>query len=349
MVTQIVLGRVWDFGYVIGRWGVSGEALYIPVNTCLGKDDIMYVLNRGYELVPNSPWNRTVGGTHITKIRAGTEPGDEELIAEFLKYGDSPGDLIWPSGMALDSQENIYVTDEWMNRVSVYDSNGAFIKLWGTAGSGDGELNRPSGIATDGNDQFFIVDSLNHRVQRFNMDGEFLGNWGSFGSGPGQFNTPWGIGFDQDGRVYVADYKNDRVQKFSPDGTYLAEFGSSGTGRGELRRPSDVSVDAEGDVYVCDWGNNRVQVYNEDGKFMTTFIGDARELSKWARQLVESNPDAMKRRREVKTLEPEWRFERPVGVTFDVTKRRLLVCDTNRHRIQIYNKVNNYLEPQRNL
>jgi hypothetical protein len=39
----------------------------------------------------------------------------------------------------------------------------------------------------------------------------------------------------------------------------------------------------------------------------------------------------------------------PTAVRFDPEKMRLLVVDTPRSRIQIYNKVKDYMEPQINL
>ena len=115
----------------------------------------------------------------------------------------------------------MYVTDEWLNRVSIFDKDGNFLRDWGMAGSGDGEFNGPSGIAIDPQDVLYIVDSRNHRVQKFTKDGEFLAKWGSLGSAEGQFNAPWGITIDQQGHVYVADHKNHRVQKFTPDGEFI--------------------------------------------------------------------------------------------------------------------------------
>ena len=349
VLTQIVLGRVFDYAYAVGRWGSSGTTFSNPLKAVFGKNDAVYVLCRGYEVVPNMPWNRASFGVRICKVAIGLEAGDEELIGEFSRFGDAEGQLIWPAGIALDSQENIYVTDEWMNRISVFDSSGNHLRTWGTAGEGDGEINRPSGIAIDGSGDVLIVDSMNHRVQRFTGDGAFLEKWGSFGDGDGELNTPWGIGQDSDGNVYVADHKNHRAQKFTPDGQFLANFGSYGDGRGQLNRPSDVDVDPDGDVYVCDWVNNRVQVYDPEGKYLTTFVGDAQELSKWGRLQVEANPDTARRRKEVGDLRVEWGFSMPTGVTFDAEKSRLMAVDNQRHRIQIYNKVRGYLEPQRNL
>jgi hypothetical protein len=129
----------------------------------------------------------------------------------------------------------------------------------------------------------------------------------------------------------------------------VAKFGTYGTGRGELCRPSDVAVDPDGDVYVCDWANNRVQLFAPNGRFITSFVGDARELSKWAQMVADASTEVQKRRREVKSLEPEWRFALPRSVTFDARKRRFIVTDTQRSRLQIYKKLQNYSEPQRNL
>jgi hypothetical protein len=102
-------------------------------------------------------------------------------------------------------------------------------------------------------------------------------------------------------------------------------------------------------VYVCDWANHRVQAFDADGKFFTSFIGDAQQLSKWHQRQVDANADVMKARRRVYTLEPEWRFGVPTAVAFDAVKGRLLVAESQRDRVQIYNKLKDYLEPQFNL
>ena len=190
---------------------------------------------------------------------------------------------------------------------------------------------------------------MNHRIQKFTKDGRYLGKFSSYGNEPGQLDSPWGIDVDKDGFIYVADHKNNRIQKFDPDGSFVQLFGQSGAGRGSLKRPTDVTVDLDGDIYIADWLNNRVQVFAKDGQFLTSFVGDAQVLSKWANMVVVSNPDSVKRRREVGSLRLEWEMSMPTGVTFDTKKNRLLVADTQRHRVQIYQKVNGYMEPQRNL
>lgn len=344
MLTTVAAGRTFDFSHAVG-----GLYMPQPINVAVGEGDMVYVLSRQYEQILDVPWNKTATAAQLNKFTVPDAPYDEEFIGRISKYGDAEGELIWPAGLALDSDENLYITDEWMNRVSVFDKDGELLGVWGAAGAGDGELNRPSGIALDSNDDVYVVDSLNHRVQKFNRDGEYISQFGGFGSDEGEFNAPWGIACDADDYVYVADHKNHRVQKFGADGDFVAAFGRYGKSRGQLNRPSDVAVDPDGDVYVCDWGNDRVQVFAADGGFLASLVGDAQQLAKWHQEQVDANVDVIKARRRVYTLEPEWRFAMPTAVTFDAAKSRLLVADTQRGRLQIYNKVNDYMEPQFNL
>ena len=318
-----------------------------PIASACAAGDKVYVLNRQFEEVLDVPWNKAALYAEVCSFIMPTTPGAEVYLGTFSKYGDGDGELIWPVGIAIDSDENIYIADEWMNRISIFTNSGHFLRNWST--QGDGEFNRTSGIAFDLNDDVYVADSRNHRVRKFTKDGEYILQFGSFGDGPGELNAPWGVAVDDEGSVYVADHKNHRVQKFDANGEFVASFGSYGKGKGQLNRPSDVAVDPDGDVYVCDWGNDRVQVFASDGRFIASFIGDAQQLAKGHQQQVDANPDVIKARRRAYTLEPEWRFAMPTGVTFDVEKSRLIVADIQRSRVQIYNKVKNYMEPQFNL
>jgi len=107
-------------------------------------------------------------------------------------------------------------------------------------------------------------------------------------------------------------------------------------------------------VYICTWNKNawdrgRIQISDAEGRFLTGLVGDAQQLSMWAEMTVAANTDYLKRRREVHSTEPEWTFAQPTAVAFDAAHSRLLVADTQRSRIQIYNKLSNYLVPQMNL
>jgi DNA-binding beta-propeller fold protein YncE len=313
-----------------------------PVAAALGQGNMVYVLNRGIEGISNVAWNKIGYGARVSMTTIGTTPGDEEYIGEFGKYGSGEGEFIWASGIAVDRAEHVYVSDEWLNRINVYDKGGKFLNKWSTLEKEGGLPHGTASITLDADENIYLTDSRSHQVRKFSRDGKFLGGWGRHGEGNGEFNAPWGITVDQQGFVYVADHKNHRVQKFTPEGAFVAQFGRYGTGKGELNRPTDVAVDPDGDVYVCDWANHRIQVFGPEGQFVTSLVGDAQELSKWAKMTLEASPDSMKRRREVRSLEREWRFAFPTAVVFDPRYGRLIVSDTQRNRLQIYNKLKNY-------
>ena len=285
-------------------------------------------------------------------IRVGIMSFDEDYLGEFSKgSGRGEGQWILPIAMALDSQQRVYVTDEHLNRITVFDLDGNFIKQWGEVGTDPGQMNAPGGIAICGEDTIYVVEQRNNRVQRFNTDGESIGMWGEAGDGPGQFNMPWGVGLDNNGQVYVADWRNDRIQRFTRDGQYVATIGTSGAGEGQLSRPSGVCIDSDGYVYVSDWGNERIQLFNSYGEFVQSLRGQA-TLSKWAQDFMSVNPDESNTRNManlVPELPPHYDtpylissqiepyFWGPVSVRLDA-EERLFVVEANRHRIQIYQR-----------
>ena len=334
MLTRTVFNRTYTFSHCIGRNAMAGQGMRFPIDIALTPDNVIYVLNWSDEYAP---------GLRITKCTIG-----EEFILEFGSYGEGDGQFTRVTCIALDKEENVYIADEWLNRISAFDKQGTFLGKWGTPGSGDGELNRPWGLAFDGDDNLWVVDSGNNRIQTFTKDGKFLGKWGKEGRGEGQFNMPWGITVDGKGDIYVADWYNSRVQKFTPGGQFLRSFGAPGSGEGELRRPSDVAVDDEGDVYVADWGNSQIHVYGPEGEYLTTFLGDAHQLSKWAQMTIDANPDYQKARRRVKSMEPEWRLFYPSAIDIN-DQGQIVICDQQRNRLQIYTKEKDYVDPQFNL
>ena len=332
MLTTVAAGRVFDYSYCLGMYGMSGQGFWTPQDFALADDDTVFVINRGAEEL----------GQRISKVTL-----DHQFLGQFGAFGRGDGQFVWPRSIALDGAGSVYATDDFLNRVSIFHPDGAFQCSWGEAGDGKGQLNAPSGMAFDADENLVMVDALNHRVQRFTKDGKYLGGFGCQGADDGQFNMPWGLCLDDCGNIYVADWKNDRVQKFDADGNFLMKFEASASGLGDLHGPTGVAVDSEGDVYVTDWGNHRLQVYGPDGRFITSLVGDAQQPSPWTQTYIDANPDIIKARRRV-DLEPEWRFRRPVAVKID-QQDRIFVLEAARHRLQIYNKVKDYEEHPLNL
>ena len=335
-MTTRVTGATFQYSHTIGRAEFAGPGFRNPVDMVRGEGDLMYVVNRSLEYRPDGKRVTicTVGEDYIGEFARGvTTTGDSPLV-------ESDGSLIWPTSIALDTQGNAYVADEWLNRISMFTKDGEWIGKWGTPGEGDGEINRPSGLAFDSDDHLYLVDSLNHRIQKFTKDGKFLFKWGREGSGDGEFNMPWGIDIDKRGDVYVADWRNDRIQKFTPDGQFLMKFGAPGKGDGELNLPTSVAVDEEGIIYGTDWGNDRLQVFSSDGSFVTKMTGDA-TISAWGKDKVDANPEMWQEREIAQGLEREKDFWGPIAVEVD-SQGRIFVVDSARARIQVYRKQRPY-------
>ena len=338
--------RTFTYESTAARAEHVGAGVRYPIDFALTADDIAYIINRGREDRPD--------GTRLTVMKLGEE--GEEYISTFGSYGEEAGQFIWPVGIALDKDTNVYVTDEWLHRVTKYDKDGEYLTHWGIQGSGDGELNRPSGIAISQEDTIYIVDSRNNRVQTFNLEGTFLGKFGSSGSDNGQFNLPWGMCLDKDSNVFVADWRNDRVQSFTANGEWLATFGTPAVGAsgncynarvnggikhseapvGTFNRPTGVCVDQDGDIYIADWLNNRVQVLSPEGRFITEFTGDG-NLSNMGISKLQSNPDMIRQRNGVRNFTPEKVLWAPCAVRI-AQDNRVIIADTTRHRFQIYRK-----------
>lgn len=331
MLTTTVSGRTWNFSHAIGRNAAAGNGFTQPTDVAVAPGGVIYVLSRGQE---------GAGGVQAPNKRIGKVTITEDFIGDFARE-----ELVWPMGIAVDNDGNIYCTDEFEKQVKVYDADGQRAGEW----DGEGKLVSPSGIACDNDGNVYVTDAATNQALKFTNDGKFLLAFGSGGSGPGQFNKPWGISVDNDGNIYVADWGNNRAQKFSPEGKHLITYGEETSGNaGALNHPSDVAVDSEGDVYVSDWGNKLVRIYEGNGAVLTHLEGDAVEFSKWAKEVVESNPDVVKAYRRVKDTRPLGLFERPVGLAVD-EEDRIIITDSTRGRLQIYAKEKDYMDPQFNL
>jgi sugar lactone lactonase YvrE len=136
-----------------------------------------------------------------------------------------------PTGVAVDSATNIFITDSLNHTIRKITSNGTVSTIAGLAGvwgSSDGTNNAarfylPEGISIAGNGDLFVTDSGNQTLRKISFIGTncvvmtVAGLNGFPGSANGtganaQFYFPAAIGFDSAGYLYVADTGNNTIR-----------------------------------------------------------------------------------------------------------------------------------------
>lgn len=158
----------------------------------------------------------------------------------------------------------------------------------------------------------------------------FLYEWGEPGTGTGQFRALRGIAAtdrpQSDGRtlIVVADTGRDLVRSYTADLMFVDKWGEPGAGPGQFNQPRGVTVDAEGNLLVVDSHNHRVQ---------KTRLGTATLLERPGRFLSSFGSKGS----------GEGELDTPTGIAVDA-EGRILVVDTENHRIQLFDAAGRFLE-----
>ena len=179
-----------------------------------------------------------------------------------------------PGRVAVDSTDNLYVTDPDSGRVVVRNAENRLISI-------KTGFDRPLAIAVDSSAGFYVSDLETGSV------GMFDSNWdpvGELGSGTGEFVSPNDLAIDWlDNSIYVSDGGAHLIKVYSSGGVFQFSFGGRGSGDGQLDHPGAVLVTAAGEVWVADQNNDRVQVFDRLGTFQRCFGYQAGEARKFGR------------------------------------------------------------------
>lgn len=159
--------------------------------------------------------------------------------------------LIFPHGMHVDRDGNIWITDGQDNAPAPAQGRGNAAERAG-----------PLPGATQG-----------HQVFKFSPDGKLLMTLGKPGGAadPDYFYQPNDVVTARNGDIFVAEGHggaNSRILKFAKDGTLIKVIGRKGTGPGEFDQPHALAFDSKGRLFVGDRSNNRIQILDQDGKFL---------------------------------------------------------------------------------
>ena len=270
-------------GYLDGA--AVGSQFDIPVATAVDAKGNVYIadsVNHRVRMISNGTIS-TVAGTGTPGYSG---DGGQASLAE----------LNFPSGVAVDKNGNLYISD-MKNQVirkvtsagviSTYAGNNALGEGFGSDNviATSGQLDDPIGLAVDSAGNLYIADSHSDQnatttqglIRMVNTSG-IISTVVGLGTSAGVLICPEGVAVDASGAIYVSDVELHTVSKFA-NGVLTLNFAGSGyegysgdggpAAKAELADPVGVATDSAGNVYIADTENNRIRRVTPDGTIST--------------------------------------------------------------------------------
>ncbi|MGI8967612.1 MAG: hypothetical protein ACR2GA_00710 [Chloroflexota bacterium] len=176
-----------------------------------------------------------------------------------------PHDQLYdPEAIALDSQGNVYLTDDIGGRIAKYSPAGTLLAEWTLLGPDDGLL---SGLALDRAGNIYTLAKGRGQIIKLSTKGKVLARFATRGSGDGQLMGPTSLAVDAHGDIVVADTYNNRIERFSPTGHFLATWPIISPQPDSSNRPIGLTLDATGNVYVAEMPG-RIEEFSPAGKLL---------------------------------------------------------------------------------
>jgi len=261
-----------------GYWGDSGLAIKADLcgayDVAIDTKDNIYIADAGNNRIRKVD----VNGIITTVAGNGTAGYNGDSIPAIT------AELNAPTGVAVDSQGNIYIAD-WQNyRIRKVDTAGIIttIAVTGYAGlSADSSLadtsmlRAPFCIRLDKSRNIYFGDSV--WVKKINTAGyltTIAGNGTEIYNGDSGIATKIALSvaaldIDSSNNIYISDGWAERIRKINTSGIIITVAGGGttwnlGDGGNPLKArldvPQGVAVNNEGDVFIGDTGHNRVRL-----------------------------------------------------------------------------------------
>lgn len=120
--------------------------------------------------------------------------------------------LASPQGMAIDKAGNLFVAELLGARISVFDSEGKYLRSFGERGDAVYQFEAPKDLAFDSDGNLWVADTRRAQIYTYTPEGKLLLVTGGAGatSDPLGFSMPTAIFIAPDDTIYVTDRVNRR-------------------------------------------------------------------------------------------------------------------------------------------
>ncbi|TNE51314.1 MAG: hypothetical protein EP343_04270 [Deltaproteobacteria bacterium] len=221
----------------------------------------------------------------------------ETYAGSKLGFKDGKADkaeLHYPTGLAVDPQDNLYVSDRSNHAIRTIDTQQDVKTLAGNgkAGRADdtgkkAQFFNPRGLTLDKSGNIYVADYNNHTIRKITPAGVVTTHTGKAGDASAvngllasaRFNYPSDIAIGPDGRWYVLDLLNDTIRVFDNIAVRTLA-GVRGTNKlvdgktlcAQIREPIQATRDAQGRIYITDRMNHVIYRILANG-YLEIFAG----------------------------------------------------------------------------
>lgn len=281
--------------FIVSANGGGGEGTYM-VTTFAGTNGNGFndgvpageaSFNQPFDLAVDSEGNVYVGDTRNHRVRK--IAADGSLVTTFAGGGcDDPSQGCYkdgsgtaagfyqPSGLAFDSEGNLYVTDNQNHRLRMIAPDGTVTTIAGNGSKGvkdgtggDAQFSSPYAVYVNPDGEIFVSDFAGHTIRKVTPAGEvtvYAGQANSAGQDDGEklaatFDGPVPITGDADGNLYIGDFGSGLIRKIASDGQVTTLAGTND----EFGEPAGLAF-KDGVLYVADREQNKIFKVSESGE-----------------------------------------------------------------------------------